>query len=214
MPHAGASPHWEQSWSSGIPKGTAFDVGGPSATLLTALATNKYSGKTALVPGAGRAYDALAIAAHGFERVVACDLAPSACTAARTEISTSEFAKCVEVVQADFFDEAELSGTYDLIWDCTFLCALDPSVRTRWAERTAALLKPDGALITCVFPIAPGKQGGPPYALDVPLVRSLLEPVGLRAVEVRDPLPSEEAHRPGALGALGGPGTALAVWRR
>ena len=117
------------------------------------------------------------------------------------------------MVCADFFEPTELAGTYDLIWDCTFLCALDPSVRAQWAERTASLLAPDGALLTCIFPIAPGKVGGPPFALDFDLVRGLLEPVGLRAVEVRDPMPPETAHAPGGV-AGSGFGTALAVWRR
>ena len=91
MPHLGASPHWERTWSAGLPKGTKFDVGAPSATLLAALATNAYASKpqcTALVPGCGRAYDALALAAHGFDRVVACDLAPTACDAARSTART------------------------------------------------------------------------------------------------------------------------------
>ena len=219
MPHLGASPHWERTWSAGLPKGTKFDVGAPSATLLAALATNAYAGKpqcTALVPGCGRAYDALALAAHGFDRVVACDLAPTACDAARAEVAAAPdaaIAARVDVVCADFFEPTELAGTYDLIWDYTFLCALDPSVRAQWAERTASLLAPDGALLTCIFPIAPGKVGGPPYALDFDLVRGLLEPVGLRAVEVRDPMPPEAAHAPGGV-AGSGFGTALAVWRR
>ena len=49
--------------------------------------------------------------------------------------------------------------------------------------------------------------------IDFDLVRGLLEPVGLRAVEVRDPMPPEAAHAPGGV-AGSGFGTALAVWRR
>ena len=77
---------------------------------------------------------------------------------------------------------------------------------------TASLLAPDGALLTCIFPIAPARWW-PLHALDFDLVRGLLEPVGLRAVEVRDPMPPEAAHAPGGV-AGSGFGTALAVWRR
>ena len=68
MAHAGASDHWERLWASGLAKGDKFDVGGPSATLLGALRRLDpvSEGATALVPGAGRAYDALALAASGF----------------------------------------------------------------------------------------------------------------------------------------------------
>ena len=69
--HAGASPHWEQLWAAdgGLPKGTRFDVAGVSLTLAAELARRAdappCAGRAALVPGCGRAYDALALAEHG-----------------------------------------------------------------------------------------------------------------------------------------------------
>ena len=145
MAHAGASDHWERLWASGLAKGDKFDVGGPSATLLGALRRLDpvSEGATALVPGAGRAYDALALAASGFARVVALELSPSACDAAKREIEASGHprAASVEVCCGDFFRH---TGAYDLVWDCTFLCALDPSVRERWAAAHRSLLKPQG----------------------------------------------------------------------
>ena len=95
------------------------------------------------MPGAGRAYDALALAASGFARVVALELSPSACDAAKREIEASGHprAASVEVCCGDFFRH---TGAYDLVWDCTFLCALDPSVRERWAAAHRSLLKPQG----------------------------------------------------------------------
>ena len=56
------------------------------------------------------------------------------------------------------------------------------------------LLADDGELLTCVFPIGP-RDGGPPFAMSVELVRSLLEPAGFEAALVRDDLPLEEQHR-------------------
>ena len=55
-------------WAAGLGKGQAFDVGSPSATLISALSSMGpplESALTALVPGCGRAYDALALARHG-----------------------------------------------------------------------------------------------------------------------------------------------------
>ena len=204
-------------WGAGLGKGQAFDVGKASQTLVAELSRSAYAprpGLSALVPGAGRAYDALALAQHGFESVTALDLAPTACEAAREELKASTGDKIAErcsVQCADFFEFT--GGPYDLIWDCTFLCALDPSVRVRWAQKTASLLKPGGTLLTCVFPIC-DKVGGPPYAMSVDLFRSLLEPVGLEAVRVREDLSADEQHRPGGFQGSGGPSTALAVWAK
>jgi SAM-dependent methyltransferase len=168
---------------------------------------------SALVPGCGRAYDALALADHGFDAVVATDLSPAACEAAQSEIdeSTSATRPHVHVRCGDFF---ELDGNYDLIWDNTFLCALDPSVRNRWAQQMKALIAPGGELITCVFPIGK-RKGGPPYEMSVPLVRELLEPVGFEATLIQDNLPLEEQHRrPGdPLESALARGTALVTWR-
>jgi len=213
--HAGASPHWEKMWTAGIGKGQAFDVGQASQTLVGELARNQHAPRqsmTALVPGCGRAYDALALARHGFDRVVAVDLSSSACDAARQELRgmTCPEAAKVEIVCADFF---AFEGKFDLIWDCTFLCALDPSVRERWALKTQSLLSPNGTLLTCVFPICQ-KVGGPPYAMAVSLVRDLLQPIGLEEVSSLENLPQSEQHRPGGAGSSSGAvGTALMTWR-
>ena len=120
---------------------------------------------------------------------------------------------------ADFFalDPATDGGRrYDLIWDNTFLGALEPVVRERWAAQMKALLAPGGELITCVFPIGE-REGGPPFAIkrSVPLVAALLEPLGFEATLVQDDLPLEEQHRrPGdALESVRTRGTALMTWR-
>mmetsp|Transcript_95959 Transcript_95959/g.277113 ORF Transcript_95959/g.277113 Transcript_95959/m.277113 type:complete len:250 (+) Transcript_95959:23-772(+) len=213
--HAGALPTWEEMWSRGLGKREQFDVGEPSKTLVGVLARSKFAegpGKVAFVPGCGRAYDALALVEHGFDTVVAMDLAPSACDAAKAELKEIG-AAAAEKVQVECGDFFEHSGTYDFIWDCTFLCALDISVRERWAAKHAELLAKGGRLVTCVFPIC-AKEGGPPYAMTVQLVRDLLEPLGFSAIDVRDPVPEDERHIPGGVvpGQATLPGTAVIVW--
>jgi len=206
---------WEEMWAGGLAKGQAFDVGMPSQTLMGALKRMPKPAEStrALVPGCGRAYDALALARHGFTSVHAIDLSKTACEAARAFLDETgdPLATNVELLCADFF-EHDCSEGYDLIWDCTFLCALDPSVRERWAAKQATLLKPDGKLLTCIFPIGT-KSGGPPYALSVELLKSLLLPVGLAPVEIREDLPDDEQHRPGGALATSSPfRTAVGTW--
>ena len=206
-------------WAAGLGKGQAFDVGGPSATLISALSSMGPPPEpdlTALVPGCGRAYDALALARHGYAKVVAVDLSQTACDAALEELRSSgdPAAAKVEVLCADYFQLDGDAHSYDLIWDCTFLCALEPAARGRWAEQMRALLAPGGELLTAVFPIGE-RDGGPPFAMSVPLVRSLLEPVGFEAAVVRDNLPHEEQHRRPSdeLSSVRTRGTALVSWR-
>ena len=220
-PHAGASAHWDQLWrkEGGLTKGSRFDTAGVSRPLAAELKQRNHAeraGMSALVPGCGRAYDALALADHGFRSVVAIDLSPAACAAAQLEIDTSSAGSsavrdCIEVVCGDFFD---MDGSYDFIWDNTFLCALEPEVRDRWAKQMKALIAPGGELITCVFPIG-AREGGPPYEMSVPLVRELLEGVGFEATLVQESLPLEEQHRrPGdPLESVLTRGSALVTWR-
>lgn len=233
--HVGASPHWEALWAGGLAKGSRFDVAGVSRPLAAELARRRNhdvvagavasafaSGSTtrrsALIPGAGRAYDAIALAEHGFDSVSAVDLSQTACTAARKEIFAYYNAKkqnpgnAISVICWDFF---EFAGQYDFIWDNTFLCALDPSTRERWALKMKELLKPNtGELITCVFPIGE-REGGPPFALSIPLVKALLEPLGFHATLIQDQLPLEHQHRrPGdPLESVLTRGSALVTWR-
>ena len=171
--------NWEGVWAGGLKPGQAFDVGAESPTLKFCLKQcfAPKPGMVALVPGCGRAYDALALAQHGFETVVAIDVAPTAVTQAQKYLGGSRDmdAAKVDCRIADFF---ELQGEFDFIWDCTFLCALDPIDRERWAAKQRSLLKPGGILASCVFPIG-DKVGGPPFALTTELVAGLLEPTGL-----------------------------------
>jgi len=74
---------------------------------------------------------------------------------------------------------------FDLIFDYTFFCALDPSLRVAWAETVNRLLKPDGELLTLIYLIS-DQEGGPPYNNTVSDYQKVLEPLGFRAVLMED----------------------------
>jgi hypothetical protein len=78
------------------------------------------------------------------------------------------------------FTEHDLSGTgsteiplFDAAFDYTFLCALPPSWRSKWAHRMGKIIRPGGMLVTLMFPIST-HEGGPPFAVSPELYRSLL----------------------------------------
>ncbi|KAJ1908381.1 hypothetical protein IWQ60_011682, partial [Tieghemiomyces parasiticus] len=50
-----------------------------------------------------------------------------------------------------------------LIFDYTFFCALDPSLREKWAAKMAELLAADGVLVTLMFPTKKFRDHEPPF---------------------------------------------------
>ena len=57
----------------------------------------------------------------------------------------------VKFIEADFF-KAEL-GTFDLIFDHTFFCAITPEMRADWGKRMANLIEKGGHLLTIIYPL-------------------------------------------------------------
>lgn len=81
----------------------------------------------------------------------------------------------------DFF-EYEPEAPFDLIWDYTFLCAIEPDRREEWVNRCRELLEPRGMLAVLLFPVVElgippvAEDGsGPPYRLTPELAAELLD---------------------------------------
>lgn len=81
-----------------------------------------------------------------------------------------DFSKCL-----DFFASPELApSSFALAYDYTFLCAIPPSLRTKWAARYAELIRPGGVLVALQFPLDGDRAGGPPYSLSPEIYNDLL----------------------------------------
>lgn len=164
---------WEKAWEEGR---TPWDAGSSPPILEELVRRGDLPEGRALVPGAGSGYDVLTLAAEA-RRVVGLEL--SGIAIGRFD-SLRERAgvppEWARLVRRDFF-EFEPDEPFDLVWDYTFLCAIDPSRRWEWVERMDALLAPDGELVTLIFPVREGDpESGPPYPMSPGLVRDLLEP--------------------------------------
>ena len=101
---------------------------------------------------------------------------------------------------------------FDFIYDYTFLCALDPSIRLLWSKKMSELVKPGGELLTIIFPISVDKEGGPPFRVSLDIVKDLLVPVGFEQMKL-ELLPSELCH-PGRDGISGPYASGIGRWRR
>ncbi len=77
-----------------------------------------------------------------------------------------------EYLLENFFEYSP-NQPFDLIWDYTFLCAIDPSERQAWAETMARLIKSGGTLLALIFPVVE-KGDGPPFAVMPHAIHALL----------------------------------------
>ncbi|EGE83863.1 hypothetical protein RJZ56_006651 [Blastomyces dermatitidis] len=138
--------------------------------------------KRALVPGCGRGFDVFLLAGFGYD-AYGLEYSETAVEICRQEaarvgdnipVQDQRIGKGkITFVQGDFFKNDWLEtigvkeGGFDLIYDYTFFCALNPALRPRWAARMTQLLapSPNGNLICLEFPAAKDPAAaGPPFA--------------------------------------------------
>jgi hypothetical protein len=121
--------------------------------------------------------------ASSTRHVIGLDLSPIAIQAAEERLnSLSEDGRppagSAIFVCGSFFDlPSDKESKFQFIYDYTFMCALDPSLRLDWAKKMADLVAPGGELLTLIFPIC-DKEDGPPFKVSLEVYRELLEPVG------------------------------------
>ncbi|KAL5116648.1 hypothetical protein ACEQ8H_005397 [Pleosporales sp. CAS-2024a] len=154
--------------------------------------------RKALVPGCGKGYDVALLASYGYD-AWGLDISKHAVHVANTylanagqgplegeyKVKDEKVAKGqMQCLEGDFFDDAWIKemgaqGGFDIIYDNTFLCALPPSMRPKWAARMVQLLADDGILICLEFPThKPAKSGGPPWSLPPTVHQELLKRPG------------------------------------
>lgn len=180
---------WEDAWKEGR---TRWDAGDSAPALKKLVESGSLPSGRALVPGCGTGYDLLTLS-RAVDQVVGIDLAPTAKRAfdGFVEERGLDPARTQYLVE-DFFAFAP-EAPFDLFWDYTFLCAIDPDRRQDWARRVDELVAEGGELVTLIFPVVdePMNPGGPPHPMSPDLVRDLLEPrwtpTHLEPVEVSHP---------------------------
>ncbi|XP_078434660.1 putative thiol methyltransferase 2 [Wolffia australiana] len=171
---------WERCWEGGV---TPWDLGTPTPVLLRLVQTGGLPLGRALVPGCGGGYDVVAMACPE-RHVVGVDISETAIKKALERTSELPNKENFTFEAADFFNwrPAEL---FDLIFDYTFFCAIDPALRIAWASQIGNLLKPDGELITLMYPVDQ-YEGGPPFAVSPEEYEKVLGPLGFKAISVED----------------------------
>lgn len=125
------------------------------------------SPRDVLVVGSGHGHDARAWA-QARHSVLGLDFAPRAIAAAR-EASTDVPAERLRFVQGDVFELgrgalAPMAQAFDLVWEQTCLCAIEPSRRAEYFEAIQRVLRPGGQWHAILW--SHHQPGGPPFHLD------------------------------------------------
>ncbi|CAI5994024.1 unnamed protein product [Closterium sp. NIES-65] len=191
---------WEKAWKTCT---TPWLLGGVMPALAALVAAPEGSPlhlppsiRRVLVPGCGNGYDVEALASGGRE-ATGLDISASAVAHAekvgargmgaarahaphRVEGAGNRAAMAFEC--ADFF-EYRPAQPFDAIFDLTFFCALPPSLRGKWAAKSAELLAPQGVFYTLMYPLD-DHEGGPPYAVSKDSYAEVLEPLGFMAEDL------------------------------
>lgn len=169
----GSPVNWAQHYADGH---TPWDHASAHPELAARLRRGELSvpapGARALIPGCGRGHDALALATMGWV-VTALDQVPALETLVNSRLNPLGG----EYQLGDALTWAPASGEpgVDLIFDHTFLSAIEPEQRPLFADLVRRSLRRDGQLVCLLFPVGkPLSDGGPPYGIDVAQVEELL----------------------------------------
>jgi len=146
--------YWENRYAK---QETGWDMGSISPPLMHYFQTLTDRSQKILIPGCGNAWEAAWLHEHHFSAVTIIDIAKAPLLHFTEKNPT--FPKD-HIINGDFFN---LSGSFNLIIEQTFFCAIHPSMRMRYAQKMAALLKPGGLLAVLFFNDSSLSNESPPF---------------------------------------------------
>jgi methyl halide transferase len=125
----------------------AWDIGDISTPLQQYINQLTDKNIAILIPGCGNSYEAAYLLQQGFANITLIDISTTLCKIIEYKFA-AYLGNGLTIICGDFF---ELQGQYDLIFEQTFLCALNPSLRKKYVEKMQQLLKPGRKLIGVLF---------------------------------------------------------------
>lgn len=125
-----------------------------------------------VVPGCGFGHDVRALSTPR-NRVLGIDVAPFAFEKAQTfpRVGNERF------LLADLFAlRSDYDARFDVVFEHTCFCAIDPAQRPRYVETIARLLKPGGQLLAIFFLNPDHHEEGPPHGVTREELSVLFDP--------------------------------------
>ncbi|MEO6316232.1 MAG: methyltransferase domain-containing protein [Chitinophagaceae bacterium] len=160
-------------WSNRFGKGdTPWDIGQVSRPLKEYFDQLNDKKISILIPGCGNGYEAAYLLENGFTNITVIDISPILTAALAVKFSNYTGTR-LKIVTGDFF---ELGGSFDLVVEQTFFCALHPSLRKQYVLQMHRLLSEHGKLSGVLFNKA-FDNAGPPFGGTLPLYQELFAPL-------------------------------------
>ncbi len=149
--------YWDSRWSKAQ---TQWDIGSAAPAIMQYAATIENKNIAILIPGCGNAHEAEALIALGFSNVTLIDISATLVTQIKEKYKDL---RALNIVLGDFFEH---QGTYDLILEQTFFCAISPDLRSAYAKKAYQLLQPKGSIVGVLFNRT-FEHEGPPFGGNV-----------------------------------------------
>jgi len=150
---------WQEAYEK---RETPWEKGKPHPALLDLLATHGPLAGEIFVPGCGSGHDVRALSTPQ-NHVLGIDLAPFAIEKARSfpKVGNEEYQL------GDLFAlPPALDGKFDVVFEHTCFCAIDPARRTDYVEAVVRLLAPGGRFIAIFFLNPDNDDEGPPFPVN------------------------------------------------
>jgi len=144
---------WEARYQAGT---SGWDIGRVSTPLKTYFDQLSDQSQKILIPGGGNGYEAAYLFKKKFKNTFLLDIAASPLRNFKSKLP--EFPES-NLICENFFDHR---GSYDLIVEQTFFCAIDPKHRAAYAKKAHQLLKTNGKLVGLLWSV-PMNHDHPPF---------------------------------------------------
>lgn len=134
--------YWDAQYKA---KATGWDLGQVSPPLQDYIDTIENKNCSILIPGCGNTYEAEYLLQKGFTNITVIDIAPTLVSELEQKFAQNAN---IKIIQGDFFLH---QGSYDLILEQTFFCALPPTMRQKYVWKMHELLAANGILAGLLF---------------------------------------------------------------
>ena len=134
--------YWDGQYKANT---TGWDLGVISPPLKAYIDAIEDKNSAVLIPGCGNTYEAAYLLEMGFTNITVIDIAPTLIRILQQKFATNNN---IKIVLGDFFKH---QGSYDLIIEQTFFCALPPTMRQEYVAKMHDLLAKNGKLAGVLF---------------------------------------------------------------
>ncbi len=146
------SQYWNERYLKGE---TGWDMGQVSPPLRAYIDQLRDRQLRILIPGGGNSYEAAYLQQQGFQHVTVLDIAPVVVERLQQAFAGSG----IRILEEDFFQH---QGTYDIVLEQTFFCAISPSLRESYVQHMHGLIRSGGHLAGVLFN-REFAHAGPPF---------------------------------------------------